>query len=283
MAMMDRRGAGRSRITLALLIITTIAVLTLDFRDVPALDGVRHGVSAVVRPFRGAAEFVATPFQNAWHGIADYPEVSKDNRELRERVDELEGTRDRNASVAESYDELSSLLDIDWVGSTPTVAAQVISEPASSFSHVIEINKGTSSNIEVGMPVVNGAGLVGKVIDVTAGRASVQLVTDPDFRVGVRIVDGPANAIGIAQGRGSGQDLLVDTGLEPGVDAIAEDALFTTSGIDERAAFPGSIPVGRVSQVRPASGGLSTQFLITPTADLGSLGFVSVMRWRPAE
>ena len=38
------------------------------------------------------------------------------------------------------------------------------------------------------MPVVNGAGLVGKVVLVTGDRSTVQLITDPDFAVGIRLL-----------------------------------------------------------------------------------------------
>src|SRR5690606_27195668 len=93
-----------------------------------------------------------------------------------------------------------------------------------------------------GMPVINGAGLVGKLVQVTETRSTVMLITDPDFAVGVRLAsDGTT---GTARGRGEGENLVVDTGLEADADVRTGTAL-TTSGAD-RSAFPGFIPVGRV-------------------------------------
>ncbi len=52
---------------------------------------------------------------------------------------------------------------------------------------MIEINKGRSSGIAVGMPVVNQAGLIGKVTSVTDNTARVMLVTDTRYTVGVTV------------------------------------------------------------------------------------------------
>src|SRR3546814_11246096 len=111
------------------------------------------------------------------------------------------------------------------------------------------------------MPVVVGdgdglGGLVGRVVDVGAGSASVQLVTDPDFRVGVRMVT--SQRFGTASGQGAGRDLLIDTGIEPGEDDadIPSLELIPTSGIDDRSTLPASIPIGKVTRNRPATGGL---------------------------
>ena len=124
------------------------------------------------------------------------------------------------------------------------------------------------------MPVVNGAGLVGQVVLVTEDRSTVQLLTDPDFQVGVKVL--PGGATGTARGQGPGEDLLVDTGLEDDSEGLPEigDAL-TTSGL-ELSAFPGSIPVGTVAELRE-TGGLTLELVVEPLADTEKLSFVTVL------
>ncbi len=144
-----------------------------------------------------------------------------------------------------------------------------------------KVDKGADAGIRVGMPVVTGAGLVGRIVEVGADRASVQLVTDPEFRVGVRLVT--SQRFGTASGQGAGRDLLVDTGIEPGEDDadIPDVEIVTTSGIDDRSSFPALIPVGRVSRVREANGGLTVELFIEPLADLDELSFVDVLLTSP--
>ncbi|HSP02368.1 MAG TPA: rod shape-determining protein MreC [Acidimicrobiales bacterium] len=280
------RRSGRSRLTIFLLVLTSITVLTLDFRGVGFLGDARRAVGSALSPLQGAADFVASPFQNTWNGITGYDDLEAENEALRIQVEQLEGEAARNADVAAQYDELVSQVDIPWVGALSTATARVVQQPASSFSHVIGIDKGSGAGIRVGMPVVVGdgdslGGLVGRVVEVGEGQASVQLVTDPDFRVGVRLVT--SQRFGTASGQGVGRDLRIDTGIEPGEpDAdLPSLEILTTSGIDDRSSFPASIPVGKVTRTRPANGGLTLEVFAEPLADLDQLSFVSVVLTTP--
>ena len=85
------RRTGRSRLTLALLVITSIALLTLDFRDAGPVESARRAASSVFSPLRGAAETVTGPFTDAWHGVTGYGDLEAENERLRARIDEMEG------------------------------------------------------------------------------------------------------------------------------------------------------------------------------------------------
>lgn len=281
MAMTSPRRSGRSRLTILLLVLTSVTVLTLDFRDVGFVRDARHAVGAALSPLQGAADFVATPFQNTWNGITDYDDLSAENEALQARVDELEGEVARNADAAVQLEELLDQVDIPWIGDLSTATARVVQQPASSFSHVVGIDKGAEAGIRVGMPVVTGAGLVGRVVDVASDRSSVQLLTDPEFQVGVRLVT--SQRFGTASGQGTGRELAIDTGIEPGDgDAdLPEREIVTTSGIDSRSSFPAFIPVGRVTRTRQANGGLTLEVFAQPIADLDELSFVNVLLTTP--
>jgi rod shape-determining protein MreC len=271
------RRTGRSRLTLALLVLTSLAVLTLDFRDSDIIQGARRIAGNAFSPLRGVAETATEPFSNAWHGITGYGDLESENEALRAELDELRGERVRDADAAEQLDALLDQLEIEWVGDIPTGAARVVAGPASNFSHTIDIDKGSDAGFKVGMPVVNGAGLVGKLIQVTSHRSTVQLITDPDFAVGVRLVtDG---SLGTARGEGPGEDLIVDTQLDDEA-SVEEGTALTTSGAD-RSSFPGFIPVGEVRATREGAGGLTLDLVVEPLADVDTLAFVTVMLWEP--
>ena len=154
-----------------------------------------------------------------------------------------------------------------------------VSRPASNFSYVVDLDKGSEAGIKVGMPVVTGSGLVGRITLVTAGRSQVQLITDPDFKVGVRVVT--TQELGTARGRGNGRSLRVDTAIDPEL-GIEDGARLTTSGTD-RSAFPPSIPVAEVIGTTDASGGLVLDLFAEPYAALDSLTFVNVLLWEGLE
>src|SRR3546814_19367698 len=93
------------------------------------------------------------------------------------------------------------------------------------------------------MPVITGACLAGKVVQATGGRSTVQLITDPEFKVGIRILS--HNRTGTATGRGPGEQLIVDTSLTPEDAEVRRGPALPTSGHDN-SAFPTSVPIRRV-------------------------------------
>src|SRR3546814_9811221 len=102
MAMTGPRRSGRSRLTILLLVLTSVTVLTLDFRGVGFLGDARRAVGSALSPLQGAADFVATPFQNTWNGITTYDELSDENDALRTQLEQLEGEVARNAEDRKS-------------------------------------------------------------------------------------------------------------------------------------------------------------------------------------
>ena len=276
---LTRRTGGRSRLTIALLVLTSLALLTLDFRDSAIVTSARERAATVLSPLRGAAEWTSRPFTNAWHGVTGYGDLKSENDELRRQMADLEGRAVLEQDAALQLAELLRQQDLEWVGDIPTMAARVLSGSPSNFSHTIDISKGSRDGVKAGMPVVNGAGLVGRVVLVTAERSTVQLITDPDFAVGVKLL--PSNVTGTARGQGRGQDLVVDSRLEPGAKDLPKPGTpLTTSGA-ELSAFPESVPVGKVASVREAAGGLTVDLIVRPMADTTRLAFLTVLLWVP--
>jgi rod shape-determining protein MreC len=278
---LSRRTGGRSRLTIALLVLTSLALLTLDFRDAAIVQSARRTAGNAFSPLRGAAETVSEPFTNAWDGITGYDDVRAENEELRRQLDEAEGREVLGEDAIGQLEEVLGQLDIEWIGDEETVTTRVLSGSPSNFSHTVDISKGSRDGIKVGMPVVNGAGLAGKVVLVTDDRSTVQLITDPDFAVGIRLLG--TQVTGTARGQGPGEDLLADTNLQPDADDLPKPGTsVTTSGID-LAAFPPSIPVGKVRTVNESSGGLSIELEVRPMADIERLAFLTVVLWEPPQ
>lgn len=271
------RRSGRSRFTLVLLVLSSITVLTLDFRGAGFVDNLRGAASNVFSPVRDAAEDVFEPVGDTWNGVFNYGDLESDNERLRARIEDLEGDVVRNADARRQLEELAALNDLPLTSQIPNLTARVVSGPLSNFDHTIEIDRGRGDDIKTGMPVVTGGGLVGRVVQVTSARSVVQLITDPGFEVGVRHV--ATGEVGIARGNGEGEPLTV-ADIAPGVPMAEGDAL-TTSGID-RSIFPPDIPVGQVEAVAEGDDQLSQELEIVPLAGLGQLSYITVLLWEPA-
>ena len=264
-----------SRTRFAALVLASVTLLTVGLRDAPVVRDVREVAAAVVSPVEGAVDTVTSPVRNGWHGITDYDELERENERLRAQVEEAEAEGVRASDAEKQLAELSTSLDLPWAGNVPTVTARVVSGPRSNFSHAVEIDKGIDDGVSVGMPVVTAAGLVGLVSQSSGGRATVELLTDPDFRVGVRLAT--TGDLGTASGRGRDDPLSVDSAINPRTE-VAEGTGVVTSGVD-RSAYPPGIPVGTVSAAREGSGGLALDLDVDPLVDVDRLSYLTVMLW----
>jgi rod shape-determining protein MreC len=271
------RQASRSRFTLLLLVLVSATLITLDLRGFAPLDGVRSEALDIFGPVKDAADSTFEPVGDAWQGALSYDELEAENQELLDRIAELEGELALSADAKVTLEALYDELDLDYVGDIETVVATVVSGPVSNFEHSIEIDKGRDDGVREGMAVVTSAGLVGTVEEVADQRSLVRLVSDPGFRVGIRLSD--PDDIGVARGQGRDQDLLVFEGIDVALE-VPEGTLVTTSGL-AGTLFPPSVPIGTVRASVTSAGELDQDLFVEPLADLDKLSFVNVMLWVP--
>ncbi|HSP27554.1 MAG TPA: rod shape-determining protein MreC, partial [Ilumatobacteraceae bacterium] len=184
-------SVGRKRVILALLL-TTVLLLTLDLRGNPAIDAAREGFTQVMRPLESATGVVTNPIERIWHGITNYDDLERENLALQEQVDRLIGTQAAAEAAIIEGKELQALYSLPSLSGIDTEVARVVGYAANNLDQVIEIDKGSASGIEVGMAVVNQAGLVGKVTQVTRTSARVMLVTDSRYTVAIKVTSASA-------------------------------------------------------------------------------------------
>jgi len=292
------RDPGRSRTTIAVLVLISISIIALDAGGFGPVNGLKSGVGTVFSPVRAVGDAVFGPVGDAFNGVFNRTDLAQENEELRDQIDRLRGERARAQQAAAELAAMRATLDLPDVDDIVKTHAEVVAGPVSNFDRTIQINKGANAGIRRGMPVITEAGLVGRVVEVSLNSASVQLITDPGFRIGVKHV--LSSDIGVAQGRGEGEPLRVDVGLDAATE-IAIGDYFMTSGV-ERSLFPPGIAVGRatvaIEAAAPAAEGGETATTTTsttiapgrsleqtielrPAADLTRLSFVSVMLWNP--
>src|SRR5918994_1430200 len=179
---------GRRR-AIALLLLTSILLLTLDLRRNEVFDAARSGFDKVLQPFENAADVVTDPIRNAWNGITDYEEMSERNRVLQEELDAQRADIVAARAAIIERNQLLALNDLESLSDYPTVIATVVGQGPTNIDQIIEINKGSEDGIEVGMAVLSTAGLVGKVTaPVEPDRARIMLITDSRYSVDVKIV-----------------------------------------------------------------------------------------------
>lgn len=270
------RRSARPRFTLLLLVLTAITLLTLDERGARVVGTVRNAARDAFAPVTSVAESVFDPVGDVFQGIVHYGDLEAENARLREQLAARQGEQ---LQAQDAQRELKALLDqqeLEYIGDIPTVAARVVATSANNFELTIEIDRGTGDGVVKGMPVVSGAGLVGRVVEAGRTRSTVLLLNDPQSSVGVRLAS--SGDVGVATGQGLRSPLGVDL-IDPAT-VVPPDEVVVTSGL-QQSVFPPGIPVGRVASATARPGRLQQDVTVVPVVDLRRLTFVKVLQWSP--
>ena len=164
----------------------------------------------------------------------------------------------------------------DWSLVSCAVTATEWSGGSGGQSYAIQLtlNRGSSSGVAVGMPVVCEAGLVGIVSEVGVGYCRVRTVLNTDFAAGA--IDARSGETGLWEGKfaslPSGNAVL--TALAAEADAAVGDVILTSG---KGGVYPYGIPVGRIASVSANAYSRTTEATVTPFADLTNLRLVAVL------
>jgi rod shape-determining protein MreC len=265
--------ANRRRTILGLIVLTAVTLITLDVRGTGPISAVGGAAHDVVNPIAGASDTVFSPVGDWIDGVTSATALKDENARLRRRLESIRGQQASARAATEENKELKKLLDLPFVEDADSIAAPVVDGAPSNFELTVQIGKGESDGVGVDMPVVTGAGLVGRVLEVSRDRATVLLITDPASGVGVKIER--SGTTGVVKGRGDSNTVRADF-VDPNA-AVTKGEIVYTSG-QQNSPFPSAIPVGTVSKVTKTRGDLQQDILVKPLADVSRLDYVKVLR-----
>ncbi len=277
--MAKQRRGRRTLTTLVVLVLVSVSIITLVQRG-GAASRVTSAAKTVAHdlftPLRDAVDAVVHPIGNFFAGTVNYGSVLQENNQLRHTIGQLRMQQLQQAYLREQLRQVLALQHLPFVGSLPTVMAQTEEVNVSNFAATITIDKGRSDGVAVGMPVVGSGGLVGQVVTTLSHQATVRLVTDGQFRVGVQFGD-PPNLASLS-GQGPGDPMTADF-VVPGT-PIRPGELMLTNGL-AGGEYPAGIPVATVQSASTPPGAGQMAVTAKPTADLRHLAYVDVVQWLP--
>jgi rod shape-determining protein MreC len=275
-----RNRARSTRLLVVTLVSASLITITVDYRGGASgpLDTVGDAALAIVSPLQEAVSKAIRPIGNFFSTLIRLPAIRHDDQALRARVAELEQQESVYLSQQTRLNELEALLGLqESLGArVESMAAQVIASSVSNFEWTVTIDKGSGDGIEVDMPVVASAGLVGHVIRVTPGSADVQLIIDPGSFVTGRLEG--SGETGLLQGRGGGD--LVLSGLDPATQVLPDERVVTAGyrfGGQTQSLYPPNVLIGSVSHVVPDDAALEESVSVRPAVDFSSLDVVLVV------
>ena len=272
------RDTRRSRVLLALLLVTSVVLVVIDHRadGSSPLDGLRQAAAAVFGPVEQVAAAIARPVSDAVDSVSRIGDDGDELAELRKRNEELTRRLRTSEVDRQRAAELDALLRIAGAGRYEVVPARVIAiGAAQSFSWTVTIDAGTRDGIHPDMTVLNGGGLVGRVKTAGPSTATVLLAVDPDSSVGVRLEG--SMEVGFTTGQGIEEGSALDLRLLDGQSTVARGDRLVTFGSQGDTPYVPGVPVGVVRSVQGSPGSQTRTAVVAPYVDFTALDLVGVV------
>jgi rod shape-determining protein MreC len=238
-------------------------LLVLSRIDHNAIVGVRDRLVDMTAPLLEAASVPGIMGRNAMERARSYVGMAEEIDRLKAENQQLKRWQWRAKLLERNVAHLRALLNAVDEPALHYITGNVIADARGPFLHSALINLGRDHGVRIGYAVINGDGLVGRMVDAGASVSRVLLLNDLNSHIPV--LAGPSAVRALASGD-NGAELRLDF-LPEGAKLHAGDDVYT-SGSD------GVLPRGlRVGVVTGSEGA----FKVKPYAELSALDVVSVL------
>jgi rod shape-determining protein MreC len=196
--------------------------------------------------------------------------IKKENRQIHQRLLQLEAELAANTELKLENERLSHLLDFKQKVNMNLLAARIIGRDLLTDYDTVTIDRGHLNGVKKGMGVIAINGVVGYAIEVESHTTKVLLITDRNA-----VIDGivqRSRARGILQG--FNRETCHLSFLKRGDDVQKGDTI-VTSGIDNY--FPKGFPVATVEETARDEYGLGQNVTVQPIVNAANLEEVFVI------
>ncbi len=268
--MNNRRG----RLALVIVAVLSIILIIGSLRG----NGSRSVGNNALSPFQSVVHALTDPITGFFGGISRIRSNEKRIADLQERNDQLLLQLRDVSAQSTRVQQFRDTLGLAGLAKYTIVPAQVVTiGPKQGFAWSVSLDVGTRDGITTGQTVINGKGLVGRVVSVGRSSATVLLAIDPTSSVGARAAR--SAQVGIASG--NGLDGLTLQMLNPLVNLTKGSQVVTFGSPGGRPFVPG-VPIGTISGVSRASDAGARTWTVTPYVDFTSLDIVGVVVAAPS-
>ncbi|MES9832316.1 MAG: rod shape-determining protein MreC [Candidatus Thiodiazotropha sp. DIVDIV] len=248
-----------TRLVVAALLSTSLMVLDHRYNH---LESLRSALSVLLYPIQYLASLPLLLSESASEAIISRSQLEEqrdnfhqENLQLRARLQKFEALEAENM-------RLRGLLDSSFKVGDRVLIAELIAVEQDPFRQQVLINKGKSSGLFEGQPVLDANAVVGQVTHITPFNASVLLITDAAHALPVQVNRNGLRTIAL----GTGLINRLELPHLPNNADIQVGDLLITSGLG--GGFPPGYPVAEVIEVRREPGQPFASVIAQTTAHL---------------
>jgi rod shape-determining protein MreC len=257
----------------SLLILAALLLIFFGLKQTTETGFMRKLLLETVGSLESARSRSIGAIREGWNRYLFLVGLEEENRRLKKQNERLAGQLIQYQEGHREALRLRQLLNIKEQLHAAPVIAEVIDHERSSVFKSILINRGTAHGLNVGLPVLNDQGIVGRITECAWHVCRAMLIVDRNSNVSALLQEGRAQ--GVLQGDGAAGCRLK---YIPKTEEVSVGDAVISSGMG--GIFPKGVLLGVVAAVDKREGAFFQRIDVQPSVDFGKLEEVLVLNLR---
>ena len=229
---------NKQKFSLLFLILLSIIFLILGRFNFKAIDYLKISLNEVVYRSSFIVSVPENFVKNSYQEIVNHFTFYEDYEKVKLELKNIKSKIPVNEFVINENERLRKIID-DYIVISDETVAKVLLDKKSPFLRSVVINKGSKDNIKLGMSVLDGNYLVGKVVEVNYLSSRILLLSDLNSKIPIIVEPGGVHSI--LSGSGKDYGIIQYTKEDYTID---HNSIIYTSG--SGGIFKAGVPIGTV-------------------------------------
>ena len=230
------KKGNQQRFSLIVLICFCIILIFLSRINFTPINYLKSGLNEVVYRISFIVSLPEKQINNSFVAVNKHLKLYEQYNNLQDELKLLKG-KNYNLNYLQSENErLRKLID-EYIINSEELVAKVLLDKNSPFLKSLIVNKGSKDNLKIGMAVLDGPYLIGKIVEVNYATSRVLLISDLNSKIPVILEPGDIQSIMTGTGKNFGKIQHFEKEYN-----FSEKKLIYTSGAG--GVFKSGIPIG---------------------------------------
>ena len=230
----------KQKFSLLTLIFLSIFIIILSNFNFKIIQIIKLGINEIVYRSSFIISIPENKISKVKDKIKEHQKIYEDFQNIEKELRTIKKEKLSSDFLKLENKKLRKLIDENI--KSDEILAKVLIDKESPFLKSIVLNKGSKDNVRMGMGIMDGFYLVGKIIEVNYTNSRALLLNDLNSKIAVLLL--PARIQAVASGTGKNYGTIEYTKDEYKDEINKKDRIVYTSGL--AGIFKSGIPVGKI-------------------------------------
>ena len=230
------KKGNQQRFSLIGLIFFSIGLIIFSKINLPFTNYLKIGLNEIVYRSSFIVSYPEKKISQFRNIIKDHYILYNDYNEIKSELEQIKSEKFETIFLKEENKRLKQIID-EYIYNSEELVAKVLIDKDSPFLKSIIVNKGSKDSVKLGMAVLDGSYLVGKIVEVNYSTSRALIISDLNSKVPVSIEPGNIQSILSGTGKQNGKIEYTESEI-----LVEDGSIVYTSGSGN--IFKSGIPIG---------------------------------------